>query len=176
MTFKNEFLWGGATAANQYEGAWNIGGKGASISDHCTCGSQSSPKRITPVLEKGTLYPSWEATDFYHHFKEDIALAKEMGFRVFRMSINWSRIYPTGLETVPNEEGLKFYDNVFHELNNAGIEPLVTISHYEIPYALVEKYNGWYSREVIDCYIRYCKTIFQTVDKMVPGAMHPEPF
>ena len=160
MTFKNEFLWGGATAANQYEGAWNIGGKGASISDHCTCGSQSSPKRITPVLEKGTLYPSWEATDFYHHFKEDIALAKEMGFRVFRMSINWSRIYPTGLETVPNEEGLKFYDNVFHELNNAGIEPLVTISHYEIPYALVEKYNGWYSREVIDCYIRYCKTIF----------------
>ena len=80
MTFKNEFLWGGATAANQYEGAWNIGGKGASISDHCTCGSQSSPKRITPVLEKGTLYPSWEATDFYHHFKEDIALAKEMGF------------------------------------------------------------------------------------------------
>lgn len=83
MTFKNEFLWGGATAANQYEGAWNIGGKGASISDHCTCGSQSSPKRITPVLEKGTLYPSWEATDFYHHFKEDIALAKEMGFRVF---------------------------------------------------------------------------------------------
>ncbi len=77
---------------------------------------------------KGTLYPSWEATDFYHHFKEDIALAKEMGFRVFRMSINWSRIYPTGLETVPNEEGLKFYDNVFlRKLNNAGIEPLVTI-------------------------------------------------
>lgn len=159
--FKNDFLWGGATAANQYEGAWDLDGKGPSVPDLCTNGSLKSPKRITPVFEEGTLYPSHEATDFYHHYKEDIALAAEMGFNVFRMSINWTRIFPTGMEKEPNEAGLRFYDNVFDELKKYGIEPLVTISHYELPYGLVEKYNGWYGREVIDCYLRYCETIFE---------------
>lgn len=157
---RKDFLWGGATAANQYEGAWDLDGKGPSISDMCTNGSHATPKRLTPTFEENTLYPSREATDFYHHYKEDIALAAEMGFNVFRMSINWTRIFPTGMENEPNEAGLAFYDKVFDELKKYRIEPLVTISHYEIPYGLVEKYNGWYGREVIDCYVRYCETIF----------------
>ena len=161
MTLRKDFLWGGATAANQYEGAWDVDGKGYSVPDHCTNGSHTSPKRVTPTFEEGTLYPSKEATDFYHHYKEDIALAAEMGFNVFRMSINWSRIFPTGMEETPNEKGLEFYDKVFDELKKYGIEPLVTISHYELPYALVEKYNGWYGRELIDYYFNYCKAIFE---------------
>ena len=104
-TFREDFYWGGATAANQYEGAWNVDGKGASISDHCTNGSHTCPKRLTVDFEEGTLYPSREATDFYHHYKEDIALAAEMGFKIFRMSINWTRIFPTGMEDSPNELG-----------------------------------------------------------------------
>jgi 6-phospho-beta-glucosidase len=160
-TFRDDFLWGGATAANQYEGAWDVDGKGPSVSDMCTNGSHTSPKRITPVFEEGTLYPSREATDFYHHYKEDIALFAEMGFKTFRMSINWTRIFPTGMEETPNEKGLEFYDKVFDECKKYGIEPLVTISHYELPYALVEKYNGWEGRECIDCYVRYCEAIFE---------------
>lgn len=159
-TFRDDFLWGGATAANQYEGAWDVDGKGPSVSDMCTNGSHTTPKRITPVFEEGTLYPSREATDFYHHYKEDIALFAEMGFKTFRMSINWTRLFPTGMEEEPNEKGLEFYDKVFDECLKYGIEPLVTISHYELPYALVEKYNGWEGRECIDCYVRYCEAIF----------------
>ena len=159
-TFREDFLWGGATAANQYEGAWDADGKGASVSDHCTNGSHTCPKRVTPEFEEGTLYPSREATDFYHHYKEDIALAAEMGFKVFRMSINWTRIFPTGMEDEPNEAGLAFYDKVFDELAKYSIEPLVTISHYELPYGLVEAYNGWYGREMIDHFMRYVEVIF----------------
>ena len=132
----------------------------ASVSDHCTNGSHTTPKRITREFEENTLYPSREATDFYHHYKEDIALAHEMGFKVFRMSINWTRIFPTGMEEKPNEAGLAFYDKVFEELNRFGIEPLVTISHYEMPYALVDRYNGWESRKCIDYFMNYCKVIF----------------
>ncbi|SHJ48054.1 glycoside hydrolase family 1 protein [Hespellia stercorisuis] len=159
-TFREDFLWGGATAANQYEGAWDVDGKGASVSDMCTNGSHTVPKRVTTAIEEGTLYPSHEATDFYHHYKEDIALFAEMGFKTFRMSINWTRIFPTGMEEKPLEAGLQFYDNVFDECLKYGIEPLVTISHYELPYALVEKYNGWEGRECIQYYLNYCETIF----------------
>lgn len=166
-TFRDDFLWGGATAANQYEGAWDVDGKGPSVSDMCTNGSHTTPKRITPVFEEGTLYPSREATDFYHHYKEDIALFAEMGFKTFRMSINWTRIFPTGMEEEPNEKGLEFYDKVFDECLKYGIEPLVTISHYELPYALVEKYNGWEGRECIDCYVRYCEAIFSRYQNKV---------
>ncbi|MBR1743248.1 MAG: glycoside hydrolase family 1 protein [Lachnospiraceae bacterium] len=161
MGLKENFLWGGATAANQYEGAWDVDGKGASVSDHCTNGSHTTPKRVTPEFEEGTLYPSREATDFYHHYKEDIALAAEMGFKVFRMSVNWTRIFPTGMEEEPNEDGLKFYDAVFSELKKYGIEPLVTISHYELPYALVEKCNGWYGRECIGYFVHYAETLYE---------------
>lgn len=127
----------------------------------CTNGSHTTPKRVTPVFEEETLYPSREATDFYHHYKEDIALFAEMGFKVFRLSIAWTRIFPTGMEKEPNEAGLAFYDKVFDECKKNGIEPLVTISHYEMPYALVEKCNGWEGRECVDYYMKYCQTIFE---------------
>lgn len=159
--FRDDFLWGGATAANQYEGAWNVDGKGVSVSDMCTNGSMQNPKRVTQVLEEGVLYPSHEATDFYHHYKEDIALFAEMGFKAYRLSIAWTRIYPTGMEKEPNEKGLEFYDRVFDELKKYNIEPIVTISHYEMPFALVEKCNGWEGRECIDYYMNYCSTIFE---------------
>lgn len=160
-TFRNDFLWGGATAANQFEGAWDADGKGPSTSDMCTNGSREQPKRITRQWEEGTIYPSREASDFYHHYKEDIALMAEMGFKTFRLSIAWTRIFPTGMEERPNEAGLAFYDRVFDECRKYGIEPLVTISHYEMPYALVEAYNGWESRECIGYFMNYCRTIFQ---------------
>lgn len=158
---RSDFLWGGAMAANQFEGAWNVDGKGPSTSDMCTNGTHQTPKRITRELEEGTLYPSHEAIDFYHHYKEDIALFAEMGFKVFRLSIAWTRIFPTGMETEPNEAGLKFYDDVFDECKKYGIEPLVTISHYEMPYGLTKAYNGWAGRECIDHFMRYCEVIFE---------------
>lgn len=164
---REDFLWGGATAANQFEGAWNVDGKGASCSDMCTNGSHTVSKRITRTIEPNTLYPSHEAIDFYHHYKEDIALFAEMGFNVFRLSINWTRIFPTGMEEKPNEAGLKFYDDVFDECAKYGIEPLVTISHYELPFALTEKYNGWAGRECVDCYVRYCEAIFERYQNKV---------
>ena len=160
MSFPKGFLWGGATAANQCEGAWNVDGKGVSCADICTGGSYKQAKRITPVLEEGTFYPSHEAIDFYHHYKEDIALFAEMGFKVFRFSIAWTRIYPTGEEATPNEAGLKFYENVIDECLKYNIEPLITISHYEVPFALTQKYNGWASREMIGIFTKYCETIF----------------
>lgn len=158
---RDDFLWGGAVAANQLEGAWDVDGKGDSVPDHCTTGSAKEPKRLTAVMEPGTLYPSHEAIDFYHHYEEDIALFAEMGFKTFRTSINWTRIFPTGMEDTPNEKGLEFYDKVFDCCKRHGIEPLVTISHYELPYALVEKYNGWEGRELIGYFMNYCKVIFE---------------
>lgn len=159
--FSDNFLWGGAVAANQCEGAWDVDGKGISASDVCTGGSHTRSKRITRTLEPDTFYPSHEAIDFYHHYKEDIALFAEMGFKVFRFSIAWTRIFPTGMEETPNEEGLAFYDRVIDECRSHNIEPLITISHYEMPFALTEKYNGWSSRECIDLFVRYAKTLFK---------------
>lgn len=166
-SFKKDFLWGGATAANQYEGAWDIDGKGPSVPDMCTNGSHTSPKRITRQWEENTLYPAREATDFYHHYEEDIALFAEMGFKTFRMSIAWTRIFKTGMEDMPNEKGLAFYDKIFDTCKAYGIEPLVTISHYEMPYALVEKYNGWEDRACIDLFFHYCKVIFDRYQNKV---------
>ena len=160
MAFPDGFLWGGATAANQYEGGWDQGGKGPSGADMMTNGTHTTPRLITPTWEPDKFYPNHVASDFYHRHAEDIALMGEMGFKVFRMSINWTRIFPTGEETEPNEEGLAFYDEVFDELHAQGIKPLVTISHYELPFALTQKYNGWASRELIDLYVRYCEAIF----------------
>ena len=159
--FRKDFLWGGATAANQFEGAWDVDGKGPSVPDMCTNGSHTTPKWITTAIRPDRLYPSHEAIDFYHHYEEDIALFAEMGFKCFRLSINWTRIFPTGEETTPNEKGLEFYDRVFDCCKKHGIEPLVTISHYELPYALTEKYNGWASRELIGFYGNYCHAIFE---------------
>ena len=159
--FRDDFLWGGACAANQFEGAWDVDDKGPSVPDMCTNGSHTSPKWVTAGIRPDRLYPSHEAIDFYHHYEEDIALFAEMGFKTFRTSINWTRIFPNGWETEPNEKGMEFYDRVFDCCKKHGIEPLVTISHYELPYALVEKYNGWASRELIEFYMNYCKAIFE---------------
>ncbi|MBQ6488837.1 MAG: family 1 glycosylhydrolase [Solobacterium sp.] len=171
--FPEGFLWGGATAANQFEGGWNEGGKGWSVSDaarsHLDVDVQDYAKQ-NEVLEKDVLeamahpedlvhYPKRHGSDFYHHWKEDIGLLAEMGFKVFRMSIAWSRIFPKGDEDTPNEEGLQFYDNIFTELKNHNIEPLVTISHYEPPLHLVLEYNCWYNRKTIDFFMNFTKVI-----------------
>lgn len=157
--FSKDFLWGGATAANQLEGAWDVDGKGPSVADHWTAGSKTTARRITPVLETGASYPNHEAIDFYHHFREDIALFAEMGFTVFRFSIAWSRIFPKGDEQVPNEAGLKFYEEVLSELEKYGIEPLVTISHFEMPMHLTMKYGGWKNKKTIDFFVSYATAI-----------------
>lgn len=160
MPFPKDFLWGGATAANQVEGGWNEGGKGPSIADMLTNGTHTAPRQITAQTEPGRCYPNRVASDFYHRFREDIALMGEMGFKVYRMSIAWSRIFPTGEDETPNEAGLAFYDQVFDALRSQGIEPLVTLSHYELPLALTEKYNGWADRRLIDLFERYARTVF----------------
>ncbi|WP_431086621.1 6-phospho-beta-glucosidase [Paenibacillus sp. 8b26] len=160
MSFKEGFLWGGALAANQCEGAWDVDGKGVSCVDICTIGSSTKPRRITPQIEKDTFYPNQEAIDFYHRYKEDIALFAEMGFKILRLSIAWTRIFPTGEEMEPNEKGLEFYDNLIDECLKYNIEPLITLSHYEMPYALTQKYNGWASREMINIFMKYCNVLF----------------
>lgn len=171
--FPENFLWGGAVAANQVEGAYNEGGKGLSTADvvkYCPPKERQSLELLLsmsgPQLEEAIQddnqgnYPKRRGIDFYHRYKEDIALFAEMGFKVFRMSISWPRIYPNGDEQVPNEAGLRFYDDVFDELRKYNIEPLVTISHYEMPVHLVTKYNGWESRELVELFVRYAETVF----------------
>lgn len=158
-TFPDGFLWGGAVAANQCEGAWNEDGKGPSLADHWVGGNRTTPRRITMELEPNAFYPNHDGVDFYHHYQEDIALFAEMGFKVFRLSIAWSRIYPNGDDALPNEAGLAFYDRVFDELAKYGIEPLVTISHYENPMHLTKKYGGWQNREMIEQYLRFAATV-----------------
>ena len=127
MSFPKNFLWGGATAANQVEGGYDEGGKGLSIADVLSNGTHSSSRTISKETEEGLYYPNRIASDFYHHYKEDIELMAEMGFKAYRMSIAWTRIYPTGVEEEPNEEGLKFYQNVFAQLHKYHIEPIVTL-------------------------------------------------
>lgn len=159
--FPKGFLWGGAVAANQCEGAWNICGKKESICDHLTAGSIHKNRKFTSNILAEENYPSHEAVDFYHHYKEDIALFAEMGFKVFRLSIAWSRIFPNGNDEMPNEEGLQFYDDVFDECHKYGIEPLVTLSHFEIPYHLVKAYQGFANRKVISFFEHYARTVFE---------------
>lgn len=160
MTFPKGFLWGGATAANQFEGGWNEGGKGPGVPDHIRGGTVSAPRLWDKEIDPDVYYPSHQAVDFYHFYEEDIRLYGEMGFKCFRLSVNWSRIYPNGDELEPNQEGLDFYHKVFAECKKYNIEPLVTISHYELPWGLSVKYNGWTGREVIDCFVRYATTLF----------------
>ena len=158
MSFPKGFLWGGAVAANQCEGAYLEDGKGLSVPDMLLGGNVNTPRTFLPVTDPNAFYPSHEAIDFYHHYKEDIALFAEMGWNVFRLSINWGRIYPNGDDAEPNEAGLQFYDNVFDECKKYNIEPLVTICHYEIPWAIVTKYHGFYSRKTIDLFVKYWLT------------------
>ncbi len=158
---KVDFLWGGAVAANQIEGAWREGGKGISTADCMTRGSLTQKRVYTDGVLPGFEYPSHEASDFYHHYKDDIRLLGEMGFKCFRMSIAWTRIFPQGDEEQPNEQGLAFYDSVFDECLKWGIQPVVTLSHFEMPYNLVKKYGSWLNRKTIDFFIRYCETVFK---------------
>ena len=163
--FPKDFLWGGATAANQCEGAYDVDGRGLANVDVVPVGPDRFPiiagQRKMFDFEEGYFYPAKESIDFYHHYKEDIALFAEMGFKTYRMSIGWSRIFPNGDDEEANEAGLAFYDKVFDELNKYGIEPLVTLSHYEFPIGLVTKYGGWKNRQIIDCFVHYAETVFK---------------
>lgn len=167
MSFPKGFLWGGATAANQFEGGWKEDGKGDSVCDHMTGGTATTPRYFTNTIKEDTYYPSHEAVDFFHRYKEDIALMAEMGFGVFRLSINWTRIFPRGDEETPNQRGLDFYRSVFEECKKYGIEPLVTISHYELPYHLMDAYSGWTNRKCIDFFLHYCKVLFEEYKDLV---------
>lgn len=173
--FPDNFLWGGATAANQLEGGWNEGGKGLSVSDVYTFDS-SRPKeewldqwlmmthdQVREAMDPNSrkYYPKRVGNDFYHHFREDIKLFGEMGFKCYRMSIAWTRIFPKGDEAEPNEEGLKFYDSVFDECLKYGIEPMVSLSHYEMPLYLAMEYGGWNNRKLVDFYVEFAVTCFE---------------
>ena len=161
MSISKDFLWGGAVAAHQIEGGWNAGGKGVSIADVMTAGRHGVERKITDGVIKGENYPNHEAIDFYHHYKEDIALFKELGLKCFRTSIAWTRIFPLGDEEEPNEEGLQFYDDLFDELLKNGIEPVITLSHFEMPYHLVKKYGGWRNRQLIEFFKNYATVCFE---------------
>ncbi|WP_305152024.1 glycoside hydrolase family 1 protein [uncultured Dubosiella sp.] len=189
MGFPADFLWGGATAANQCEGAWDVDGKGMSASDAMTAGTLTDPRYTTYVDQDGKpgkavmfedlpegarravfeeyYYPYHDGIDFYHKYKEDIALFAEMGFKIFRMSISWARIFPKGIEKEPNRAGLEFYRRVFEELKKRDIEPLVTIFHYDLPLYLEEELGGWVNRDLIDLYEKYARVLFQEYKGLV---------
>lgn len=155
----NNFLWGGAIAAHQAEGGWNKDGKGISIVDVLTAGANGVDRKITETVCDGCYYPNHEAVDFYAHYKEDIKLFAEMGFKCFRTSIAWTRIFPNGDDDKANESGLQFYDDLFDELLKYNIEPVVTLSHFEMPLNLVKKYGGWKNKRLIDFFVRYAETV-----------------
>ena len=165
--FKENFFWGGATASNQCEGAWNIDGKGESCADHFSAGNLNKPRTFDVEFKKENKYPSHDGIDHYHRFKEDIDLFAEMGFKMYRMSINWTRIYPNGDDDKPNQKGLDHYREVFEYCKSKNIEPLVTMSHYEFPYALTKKWNGWADRRTIDCFVKYTTTIMNEYKDLV---------
>ncbi|HJG48135.1 MAG TPA: 6-phospho-beta-glucosidase [Facklamia tabacinasalis] len=155
-----DFLWGGAVAAHQLEGGWNAGGKGPSVADIMTAGANGQPREITETVEAGKYYPNHEAIDFYHRYKEDVALFAEMGLKAFRTSINWTRIFPKGDEAEPNEEGLQFYDDLFDELLKHDIEPVITLTHFEMPLHLAHEYGGFRNRKVIDFFVKFAEVVF----------------
>lgn len=159
--FPKDFLWGGAVAAHQLEGGWNLDGRGPSVSDVMTGGSASQPRKITDGVLPGEYYPNHEGIDFYHRYPEDIKLFQELGFRVFRTSISWSRIFPRGDEAEPNEAGLRFYDDLFDALLAAGIQPVVTLCHFELPYALAKEYGGFRNRKVVSFFLRFAESCFR---------------
>ncbi len=190
MSFPKGFYWGGATAANQYEGGWNEGGRGPAKTDVTTGATKDTPRYVTYINADGTpgkfnlfggslpegakyavldgyYYPNHIGTDFYHHYKEDIALFAEMGYTMFRLSISWPRIFPHGNDEKPNQEGLDFYRKVFEELHKYNIEPLVTISHYDDPLNIEEHLGGWENPDTIGLYEKYCHVIFEEYRDLV---------
>ena len=187
--FPKDFFWGGATAANQYEGGWNEDGRGPALTDVTTGATRQSKRYLTYTMPDGTpgkcrtntelpegaryavledcYYPNHIGADFYHRYKEDIALFAEMGFNMYRMSISWSRILPKGNEKEPNKKGLEFYRNVFLELKKYNIEPLVTICHYDTPLFIVEELGDWCNSDTIGLFETYCHTIFEEYKDLV---------
>ena len=173
--FKKDFLWGGAVAANQCEGAWKEGGKGISVPDvdwhnpNLKRGgkrdedSEMTSQRLQELLKinEDWQFPKRQGIDFYHTYKQDLGYMKELGLKCFRTSINWARIYPNGDDEKPNEDGLKFYDDLINTIIEDGMEPIITLFHYELPLNLVRKYGGWRDRRVIDFFVRFCKTCFE---------------
>ncbi|EOH99250.1 hypothetical protein UAY_02027 [Enterococcus moraviensis ATCC BAA-383] len=179
-TFPNDFLWGGAIAANQVEGGWNLDGKGLSVADiasykpdvdnkdyaaHMDISTETIKAAIADKTDKW--YPKRRGIDFYHRYKEDLALFSELGFKTLRLSIAWTRLFPTGEEEYPNEKGIAFYKEVFKEMKRLGIKPIVTLSHYEMPLALSLKYNGWVNRRVIDDFVRFATVCFEEFGEYV---------
>lgn len=164
MTFPEGFMWGGATAANQFEGGYNEGGRGLANVDVVPHGKDRYPiiagKMKHLDFDDQHFYPAKEAVGFYYRYKEDIALLAEMGFKTFRISIAWTRIFPKGDESQPNEEGLQFYENVFKEMHKYGIEPLVTITHFDMPIHLIKEYGGWRNRKLVDFYENLVTVLF----------------
>lgn len=169
--FPKDFMWGGAVAANQLEGAWDADGKGMCIADINEFRDDIAIEKkgneeltLTYVKEAmdstDKIFPKRHGIDFYHTYKEDLKLLAGLGLKTFRTSINWSRIFPNGDDEQPNEAGLKFYDDLFDEIIKNGMEPMITVSHYEMPLNLTISYKGWYSREVIDFFVKYCNTVF----------------
>ena len=191
-TFPKTFLWGGAIAANQAEGAYNVDGRGLVQTDVTTGGTNTEPRYATYIDKDGNpgklpsmghtaklpegakfailedyYYPNHQAVDFYHRYKEDIKLFAEMGYSVFRLSISWARIFPNGDDAAPNQAGLDFYRSVFEECHKYGIEPLVSIWHFDTPLALEEKYGGWNNRKLVDFYVKYAETLFKEYKGLV---------
>ncbi|CAM3717346.1 6-phospho-beta-glucosidase [Erysipelothrix urinaevulpis] len=171
MKFPKGFLWGGATAANQCEGAYNVDGRGLANVDVIPYGEDrwkvATGKKIVEGFEENVYYPAQEGIRFYENYQEDIALFAKMGFKTFRMSIAWSRIYPKGDEHQPNEKGLQFYENIFRECQKYNIEPLVTITHFDCPMHLIKEYGGWRNRKLITFYERLVRTLFTRFDGLV---------
>lgn len=168
--FPENFLWGGAIAANQTEGAWDKDGRGISNIDLIPHGTKRQDIKLgykKGELDQNEYYPSHTGIDFYHHYKEDIALLAEMGLKVFRTSISWSRIYPNGDEEMPNQAGINYYKDLFKACKQHGMELLVTLAHFDIPMSIVEKYNGWKNRETIDLYIKFAETCFNNFGEYV---------
>lgn len=164
--FPEDFLWGGAIAANQAEGAYLTDGKGLSVADILPVGKERFAG-LKLEIRAGVFYPSHDAIDFYHTYKEDIALLAELGLKCFRTSIAWSRIFPNGDEQEPNEKGLQFYEEMFQTLQSYGIEPIITLSHFETPLHLVTAYGGWKNRKLIDFFAHYCQVVFQRYQGLV---------
>lgn len=173
-------MWGGASSAHQYEGGYDLGGRGYANTDYMTSGNRQNPRRMTLKLADGgrldvkkshgglqipegacgavyddTYYPSHAAVDFYHRYKEDLRLLADMGTKCYRMSISWSRIFHNGDDGQPNEEGLRFYEDVFTECRRLGMEPMVTLCHFDMPAHLSQAYNGWMSHKTVDFFVRY---------------------
>lgn len=169
--FPEGFLWGGATAANQVEGGYNKGGRGLSTVDLIPQGEDRFPimlgNKKSLELNDKYYYPSLEAIDFYSNYKEDIKLFAEMGYKIYRLSITWTRIFPNGDDETPNEEGLQFYEDIFKECHKYGIEPLVTIVHFDVPINLIKTIDGWKNRKMTDYYVRYCEVIFTRYEDLV---------